>query len=868
MFELDLTLNGAILSEMKARFGVLIVLLVSTLFATRAWSPAELERYQRSYQPQWLAQPEALTYRPRRLNYLKRIKWVADFVAQYQVSDSTSPDFGGIIEAEHLPNIVETDNTQEAIWVWSRWYEITGQDDYQENIQRAWSYVLSHPAYQEHSGNPAYLWYAVWNCGLGMMTEAQYRRTYRDSSYIFYADSCRNFYLASPLNEANFLDIFVTAQSAGMAYEYARERNDSVLMDTALARGIRVKNWITADPAYRLGYQTWAMSGGTAFWGVAKTYCRADTVAGKAWVETYIDSLPGFYPSGNWNCSHNIWLAYAYRAAGEILNDTFCAQLHQYLTDTLLMKDTDLDGGIPATWSDPNNQDQTWVSTYLVFMGMDGLIDTIYSEDVAVYEFLAPAPNGLYVEPCSLCPVVPIENVGKNPISGTVYCQVGSQEQSAAVINLPVWKEETLAFAFPQPLSGGVHQLRAFFSADENPKNDSVFLEFKVYRRCLLSGQLLDSLTGEPISAQVQAYLGSSPLVWDSTDTDTSGKFTLNLIDSIFKIAIDPKPPYYRRVWTVAITGDTAVEFRTQPAELLIVNNDTLENYTDYYTTTLDTLGLTWSLWRRRSFGPVPEHILTPIRRRTVVWFTGNSHTQTVPDPDRLQLVQFLSSGGNLIFTGQNIAEELAGTPFLESVIGCRFDSSGYRGFLVFGNRQDSVGKVIIGTATAGGQGANNQNSRDIITPLGDAVKFLVYDTITNLGAGIRRQISSNARVIFLGFGFEAVNRPASRPNYFNRVQLMNTMLSWLFTGTGIGEEGADRLQVSTFAVSPKLFKTSLFITINHHARVSLFDITGRRVAEISLLPGKTVWNPGLIPPGVYFIITEREKPVRVVKVK
>ncbi len=832
------------------------------------WSSEELKEYERKYQPEWLAKPETLRFGPRRFNYLKRIKWLCDFVANYQVSDSTSADFGGIIEAEHLPSIVETDNTQEAIWVWSRWYELTGNNDYQENLHRAWQYVLSHPAYQEHSGNPADLWYAVWNCGLGFMAEAEYRRAFGDSSYSFYADSCREFYLANPLPEANFLYNFVTAQSAGMAYDYALKQNDQVLKDSALARGIRVKNWIEASPRYRLSYQNWAMCGATALWGVAKTYCREDTVAGKEWLRTYTDSLPGFYPSGNWNCSHNIWLAYAYRASAEITADTIARFMHHYLTDTLLLKDTDLDGGIPATWTDPNTQDQTWVSTYLYFMGMDGLIDTVYSQDVAVYDFLSPDPNGLYVAPYEITPVVRIENVGKASVSGTVYCRVDSLEESQIISDLPVWKEETLSFYFPLPLSAGSHTIEAFFSEDENPKNDSVFLRLKVYQRCTLFGTLVDSLTGEPISAKVKGYLLNNSAVWDSSVTNPSGEFTLNLIDSIFTITVDPEPPYYRRSWTIAISKDTSVILPTLPADVMVVNNDTLGNFAGYYTSTLDTLGITWTLWNRRKIGPPSVELLDRLQKRTIVWFSGNSRSQTVPAADQETLAQFINTGGNLLLTGQNIAEELSGTLFLESLISCRFDSSGYSGFLVFGNRQDSIGKVVIGTATAGGNGANNQNSRDIISPLNGSYKFLVYDSITGWGAGIRKELPSGGRVILLGFGFEAVNRPASRPEYFSRVQLMNTMLEWLFAPTGIGEKKEELSETNTFSVLPRVFRNSLIITTNRCQWINLFDISGRRVMGRNLMPGRTVWNLSPLPAGVYLVRASGGEDRRLVKVK
>jgi len=836
--------------------------------ATRLWTEKELKEQTRTGEPCWLPHPEIRPFAPRRFNYLKRVKWLCEFLVRYQVADSSSPNFGGIIEAEHLPDIIETDNTQEAIWVWSRWYQLTGNNDYQENIRRAWIYVRRHPAYQEHEGNPANIWYAVWNCGLGMWAEALYRQVYQDSSHQPYADSCRDFYLARPLNQANYLDNFVIAQASGMAYDYARQTNDQELLDSALARGIRVKNWVEASPRNRLGYQIWAMCGGTAFWGVAKTYGQADTVLGRAWVATYAESLPGFYPTGTWNCSHNIWLAYAYRAAGEISGNQNYKEIHHYLTDTLLMKDTDLDGGIPATWTDPQTQDQTWVSTYLYFMGMDGLIDTVYQRDVAVYEFLAPAPGQLYIEPETIATLVRLENVGQVPVSGLLHCQIDSTVQSQTIANLPVWQEETVRFNFSLPLNRGNHHLRAFFSADENPENDSVFMTIKVYGRVTLFGRLIDSVNSTPIPAWIKANLYGQNTVWDSCLTDTSGYFGLNLIDSIFQITIEPQPPYYRRTWAFTLTGDTSVILRTTPAQVLIVNNDTMENYSTYYTSTLDSLRTNYCLWLRRRQGVIPLSIMERMEKQTIIWFSGNSRTQTVPAVDRESLALFVLRGGNLLLTGQNIAEELQGTPFLDRIAGCRFDSSGYSGFLVFGNRSDPLGRDIRGTATAGGNGANNQTSRDIISPVNGAALFLVYDTVNNRGAGIRNQTPNGGRIITLGFGFEAVNRPASRPDYFTRVQLMNTMLHWLFYGTGIAEPGPVLPEGRTPLAFPTIFVNHITIKTAHPTCISIFDALGRQLIVTRLNSGATTLNLSHLSQGVYFLRAENSPPGQIIKTR
>ncbi|MBM3330784.1 hypothetical protein FJY68_02895 [candidate division WOR-3 bacterium] len=839
---------------MSRRVLLAVLALASAALATRMWTEDEIESFNSSYQAEWLPRPESLQYGPRRFNYLRQIKLTCDFVASYQVSDSLSGDFGGIIEAEHMPTIIETDNTQEAIWIWSRWYELTGRDDYQVNIQRAWTYVMNHPAYCEHGGVPSQTWYAIWNCGLGFMAEAEYRRAYGDSSHLAYADTCRSFYLANPL-PTSALDYFVTSQSSGMAMDYARTRSDAVLHDSALARGQRVKSWIEGGAANRLGTQNWAMCGGTAFWGVVHTVGKEDTAAGKLWVQTYGESLPGFYPGGSWNCSHNIWLANAYRSAAELGHDTLNWVMHHYLTDTLLMRDTDDDGGIPATWSDPVTQDQTWVSTYLVFMGMDVFVTPTYDDDLSLLEFTSPDPLDIHVVGVPLDVIVPAANVGRDATDPTLAILrfEGVPVDTFAVDSVPFLQTDTIVFYGGVPQTGGMFHFSVNVSGDDNPLNDTARLTLRVYDTCRVTGTLVDSTSGAGIVSWVKARLGSRTSVWDSVRTDTSGRFSLKLIDSIFSLSIEPSVPYYARSWSFAIRGDTTIDLRTQPAHVLIVNNDTLERYASYYTSTLDTLGVTWCQWNRPSGGLLPYTVLDRLRTNTVIWYSGNTSSGTIPVPDRDSLARYAQTGTNLFITGQNIAQELSGTAFLESICGCRFDSSGWSGFFAFGNRQDSLGAIVTGTATTGGNGASNQTSRDVISPLGNSSGFILYDSVNVRYASTRRQIPAGGRVVFMGLGFEAVNRPGSKPGFFSRVQLLRLILDWFGVPTGVEERQMPTAERQALAATVVRGCLVLPSSAFGDRRSELVDASGRRVMQL-----RTGANDlGRLPAGVYFVRTD-----------
>jgi len=615
-------------------------------------------------------------------------------------------------------------------------------------------------------------------------------------------------------------------------------------------------------------------------WGVCNTVCREDTAAGRQWIETYAESLPGFYPTGTWNCSHNIWLANAYRACAEVTEDLDCWLMHHYLVDTLLTKDTDLDGGIPATWTDPDYQDQTWISTYMDFMGMDVFVTPTFDLDASVLAFVSPSSRGLVMVGDTLEVEVAVANVGLDPSPGwNLGLFIGGRGETVPVPSLGFLAIDTIAGSPFVPEVPGICQAIAIGhpSGDQNPLNDSSHLEFKVYGLRTISGVLTDSATGNPVHAWLRASITGDTAVWDSAETDRSGNFTLRIIDTLVTISLVSIPPYYDRSWDFTITGDTSISLVTQPAHIMIVNNDTLEQYSEYYTSTLDTLGLSWFVWPRPTHGLPPWDLLDRLRTPTVIYYSGDATVNTVPAEDQDSLQSLARNGLNLLMTGQNIAQELAGTDFLEDFCGCRFDSSGWSRFFAFGNRSDSLGRTIFGTATAGGNGAGNQNSRDILTPLGNAHSLLVYDTTSNPCAATRRFVSEgNTRIIFMGFGFEAVNRPIAVPSMLTRVQLMDRFLNWFEVLLGIEEPTELASRQPAIVAWPNPFSKRLFIRLGANgdctARgnesdecavrrltvracpLTVFDVQGRCVDQLPVNGSCLEWTPSGLRSGVYFV--------------
>ena len=332
---------------------------------------------------------------------------------------------------------------------------------------------------------------------------------------------------------------------------------------------------------------------------------------------------------------------------------------------------------------------------------------------------------------------------------------------------------------------------------------------------------------------------------------------------------------------------------------ILLVDDDEGQSYEVYYTATLDTLDQTDTLkniydhWDVQNYGPAAEIIQAPWTHDPVIWFTGDAVENTLTAEDRTAIETFLDDGGDCILTGQNIAEDLAGSDFLTTYLGIDWSqlivdpvAHGIPGDPVSGNLQTII--------TQGSLGANNQYSRDelsIALPEVGAVSF-VYDTTAFNIAGVRIEKDNagvrDGRCLFLGFGFESVSSGGS-PLFITRTAMMRDMLRWLRVPTGIedgSEEPAGAVpRVFTLGQNyPNPFnpQTSISFTVPGSAgektdvSLSVYDIRGRLVntlLEESRESGShtIVWNGRdesgrKVSSGIYFYRLESGEKVAVRK--
>jgi hypothetical protein len=812
-------------------------------------------------------------------SYIHELCQTAVFIESLQVSDSLSPDYGGIIEGEDEPDIIQTDNTQEAIWVWCRYFEITGDTTYFVNLRRAWTYVMNFPAYDEEGSDSDY--YRVWNCGLALFAESKYRNVFTDSSFLSYADTCAKYIMAHPLpfDDPNSfyrrLHPKVTSLAAGMLYQYGKDMSNQIFQDTAITFADSVRIWIEANPNLNINDEAWAMSGGTAVWGLCRSLFDADTSAGITWLSAYLPYMKFYQPTGTWNNSWNIWYANAYNYSARIVQSGTYVDYHHALTDSMLVQDYDDDGGVPPTRNWGQDQDHAWVSAYMVFMGFEGLMDSIKDIDAGVNDFFATGPRSYLLTGDSVDISIKIANFGFQPLAN-VYFEVTGPYSADTIMDFEIGEQDTIRFTYPWiPSDTGFYNFESFsiLSGDERPANDTLSSIIRVRPLLPVAGLVADSISTMGIAAKLYfQFIDDTGSVYiDSAMTDSvTGVFNVILLDSLYRAFLYTDIPYADFIADdIYITVDSIadLDFYLNPTDLLVINRDDQARYEAYYRISLDSLNITYKIWAPVEQGIFPISRVDEFKQYAILWYTGNAVTDNITAQEQDSLVYFLDNGGKLLLTGQNIGEEIHSTTFFSDYLHAQLLNDSINIVNVFPDTLDALGQNIGKLFTVGGYGASNQYSRDVIGSDGQAHEFIFYDSTFSNCAGIWYDDQTHGyQIIYFGFGIEAVHQ---RPNYMTRTQLLNVLFEWLGI-VGIAEHEESATYNHACNIYPNPFRKSINITFNgvydgELIQLKIYDISGRLVKDLSCLatdafyPMTITWrgddNAGRrVPSGVYFI--------------
>lgn len=295
--------------------------------------------------------------------------------------------FGGIIEVESGPgnNIVESDNTQEAVFTWSFHRSLTMAATYKPQEDNAFEYLATHPGYLEwRDGNgTGPNSYSIYNCGWGVRAVLEYEAATGDMSRHAYGDTCAMHIYdnAGVTVNGTLIDAATSGWAAAGLWMWGDATSQATMKAKASAIGGLVKAWIDQTPS-RVASRTWAVTGGAAFYGVMGSYMKDHPAEQASWVATIAPQLAGYVDSSqpvgandwtDWRNAHSAWNMLAQFTAADAIGGSDGDMHRQIALDALtklVAQDTDNDGAIPGSQQRPATEDQSWITAYLVYFGL------------------------------------------------------------------------------------------------------------------------------------------------------------------------------------------------------------------------------------------------------------------------------------------------------------------------------------------------------------------------------------------------------------------------------------------------------------------------------------------------------------------
>lgn len=218
----------------------------------------------------------------------------------------------------------------------------------------------------------------------------------------------------------------------------------------------------------------------------------------------------------------------------------------------------------------------------------------------------------------------------------------------------------------------------------------------------------------------------------------------------------------------------------TDNVDVLLIDDDGGNDYEKYFKAAFEDLGLSYGVWDRSSgslAAEISEHM------DLLIWSVGLGFPSLDPD-DREFLSGFLDQGNSLFLTGQDIGWDLNSTQssntdwtFYHNYLHSVFVKDDVNLYNVEGVPLDPVSDGMS-LHIAGGDGADNQEYPSQIMPFDtEGIPIFYYNGESQCG-GIRSEDGdSGARVVYLAFGYEAID------NAEDRTQLLDSVLSWLNRG-------------------------------------------------------------------------------------
>jgi hypothetical protein len=319
-------------------------------------------------------------------------------------------------------------------------------------------------------------------------------------------------------------------------------------------------------------------------------------------------------------------------------------------------------------------------------------------------------------------------------------------------------------------------------------------------------------------------------------------------------------------------TFHQSLEFTVGLPRVLIVKDDPVTQYEDFVTASLRTNDriydqLELSAGQSLAVDRLPTSGMA-------IWLSGNARGAILTAQDQSTIQNYLAAGNKIVLSGQNIVDNLDGSPFAQDILQVAIESDSLRSSAVTATGNPLTdGEWFLLTGT---DGAANQREQSSFTPLGSSHSIAYYGR-TVIGASAVVSFANENGLLF-GFGIEAVSGMGSDDT--DRGALLDELLRWAGIPAGGVSDPSQTLLSESFSLGPVYpnpfnSTTSIRYTIPSPlgGELRIFDVLGRMVESRLLMQsaGEIHWSPS-VASGIFFAQIQwnggQTKPIKIALLK
>ena len=329
-------------------------------------------------------------------------------------------------------------------------------------------------------------------------------------------------------------------------------------------------------------------------------------------------------------------------------------------------------------------------------------------------------------------------------------------------------------------LDGGNHQLSfAWFGHNTAQRTVSIQEGQTTDLNVSLTRAPSATLTGRVLSVEgdqaVQALITVVDTPLAPVETSADGRFSVLLPHGAYRIVIKGRGHAVGR-FDVNISSDMTVTYHLEAAkDVLLVDESSSADLAAFYKQVLDFAGdeISYDVHRIADDGPIESgDAIAPYG--VVIWFTGKNRS-ILSASSRQSLSDYLANGGRLLITGQDIGDVIGDTEFYKQRLHAQVAATNMGANRALTALNDPLFSGLEPFMIQGGTGANNQTAPDAIAAAdGFATPLIKYYTLFMSRYAALKVAAGNYRVVYFGFGLEAVADPEIRKDIIMR------SLTWL----------------------------------------------------------------------------------------